>query len=89
VSSYEIEITPEGLRHLERLPTKVRDAAVSLMLGGLADNPHRVGKPLVGQLSGLWSARRGDYRIVYEIDDAAGVVLVHRVQHRQHAYRRR
>jgi mRNA-degrading endonuclease RelE of RelBE toxin-antitoxin system len=86
---YEIEITPEGLRHLERLPSKVRDASISLMLGGLADNPHRVGKPLVGQLSGLWSARRGDYRIVYEIDDEAAVVLVHRVQHRRPADRRR
>lgn len=86
---YEIEITPEGVRHLERLPAKVRNAAISLMLGGLADNPHRVGKPLVGQLSGLWSARRGDYRIVYEVDEAALIVLVHRVQHRRHAYRRR
>jgi mRNA interferase RelE/StbE len=86
---YEIEITPEGLRHLERLPTKVRDAAISLMLGGLADNPHRMGKQLAGELSGLWSARRGDYRIVYEIDDETEVVLIHRVQHRRHAYRRR
>jgi mRNA-degrading endonuclease RelE of RelBE toxin-antitoxin system len=86
---YEIELTPEGLRHLDRLPPKVRDAAIALMLGGLADDPHRVGKPLVGQLSGLWSARRGDYRIIYEIDDSARVVLVHRVQHRRHAYRRR
>jgi mRNA-degrading endonuclease RelE of RelBE toxin-antitoxin system len=86
---YEIELTAEGLRHLDRLPPKVRDAAIALMLGGLADNPRRAGKALVGQLSGLWSARRGDYRIVYEIDDAVRVVLVHRVQHRRHVYRRR
>ena len=59
------------------------------MLGALADNPHRVGKPLVGQLAGLWSARRGDYRIVYEIEDEAHIVLVHRVQHRRHADRPR
>lgn len=86
---YEIDITPEGLRHLDRLPTKVRDAAVSLMLGALADEPRRVGKPLVGDLAGLWSARRGDYRVVYEIDDDVRIVLVHRVQHRRDVYRPR
>ena len=53
------------------------------MLGALADEPRRVGKALVGDLAGLWSARRGDYRIVYEIDEGARTVLVHRVQHRR------
>jgi len=62
---------------------------MSLMLGALAEAPRRVGKPLVGELSGLWSARRGDYRIVYEIDDEAGAILVHRVQHRRDVYRPR
>ncbi len=59
------------------------------MLGALADDPRRVDKPLVGQFAGMWSARRGDYRIVYEIDEDAHVVLVHRVQHRRDVYRRR
>lgn len=86
---YEVDITPEGLRHLARLPVKVRDAAVSLILGAMAESPRRVGKPLVGELTGLWSARRGDYRIVYEIDDEARTILVHRVQHRRYVYRPR
>lgn len=86
---YEVEITKEGLRHLARLPSKVRDAAIALMLGAMAESPQQVGKPLVGDLAGLWSARRGDYRIVHEIDDDARTVLVHRVQHRRDAYRSR
>ena len=86
---YDVDITPEGLRHLNRLPEKVRAAAVELILGALADNPWRLGKVLVGELSGLLSARRGDYRVVYEIDDERRVVLVHRVQHRRDAYRTR
>jgi len=36
---------------------------------------------LWGELEGLYSARRGDFRIVYEIDEEAKVVLVHRAQH--------
>lgn len=86
---YEVEITKEGLRHLDRLPAKVRDAAIALMLGAIAESPRRVGKPLAGDLAGLLSARRGDYRIVYEIDDDARTVLVHRVQHRRVVYRSR
>jgi mRNA interferase RelE/StbE len=87
--AYEVEITPEGLRHLNRLPEKVRSAALELALGALSAEPRRVGKPLVGELAGLWSARRGDYRVVYEVDEDASVVLVHRVQHRRDVYRPR
>jgi mRNA-degrading endonuclease RelE of RelBE toxin-antitoxin system len=37
----------------------------------------------------LWSARRGDYRIIYEIFEDDEVVLVHRVHHRRDANRSR
>lgn len=86
---YEVEITPEGLRHLHRLPEKVRAAALETVLGAIADNPHRLGKPLLGELAGLRSARRGDYRIIYEILESEQVVVVHRIQHRREVYRSR
>jgi mRNA interferase RelE/StbE len=86
---YEVEITREGLRHLNQLPGKVRDAAIQAMFGPIALHPRRDGKPLVGELSGLYSARRGDYRVIFEIDDDRKVVIVHRVQHRRAAYRPR
>lgn len=86
---HEVEITPEGLRHLNRLPPKIRDAALLTILGPIADNPQRLGRPLVGELEGLHSARRGDYRIVYENFEAERVVLVHRIQHRSDDYKPR
>ena len=86
---YEVEITPEGLRHLNRLPEKVREAALSAVFGPIAHNPQRLGKPLVGDLEGLHSARRGDYRIIYEILEQEKILLIHRVQHRRDVYRRR
>lgn len=85
---YEVEITPEGLRHLNRLPEKVREAALAAILGPIAENPQRLGKPLLGELEGLHSARRGDYRIIYEIFEVEQIVLIHRVQHRRDVYRR-
>jgi mRNA interferase RelE/StbE len=86
---YEVEITPEGLRHLNRLPDKVRTAVLEAIFGSIAENPHRAGKPLRGELEGLHSARRGPFRVIYEIDDDERIVLVHRAQHRRSAYRRR
>jgi mRNA-degrading endonuclease RelE of RelBE toxin-antitoxin system len=62
---------------------------VESIFGPIADNPNRLGKPLVGELAGLWSAPRGDYRIIYEIFEDNEVVLIHRVQHRRNAYRPR
>lgn len=84
---YEVEITPEGLRHLDRLPEKIRNVALAAILGPMAENPHRLGKPLLGELEGLYSARRGEYRIIYEIFEAESVVVIHRVQHRRNVYR--
>ncbi|RIK07187.1 MAG: type II toxin-antitoxin system RelE/ParE family toxin [Acidobacteria bacterium] len=86
---YEVEITPEGLRHLRELPEKVASAALELIFGSLAQNPARAGKALRGELEGLWSARRGDYRVIYEFDDETRVLLIHRVSHRGDVYRKR
>jgi mRNA-degrading endonuclease RelE of RelBE toxin-antitoxin system len=86
---YDVEITPEGLRHLNRLPDKVRNAALETVFGPIAENPQRLGRPLVGELEGLRPARRGDYRIIYEVFEATMTVLIHRVQHRRDAYRPR
>jgi len=47
----------------------VAAAAIEFIFGALADNPHRVGRPLRYDLEGLHSAHRGDYRVVYRIDD--------------------
>ena len=84
---YEAEITPSGLRHLNRLPDKIRHAALATIFGPIAENPRRAGKPLAGPLEGLRSARRGNYRIVYEIRDDETAVVIHRIQHRRDVYR--
>jgi mRNA-degrading endonuclease RelE of RelBE toxin-antitoxin system len=57
------------------------------MLGALLDNPHRLGGMLQRELAGMRSARRGVYRIIYEIDQAERVVIVHRIEHRATVYR--
>jgi mRNA-degrading endonuclease RelE of RelBE toxin-antitoxin system len=60
---------------------------IEFVQGALAENPHRVGKPLVGKFAGYFSARRGDYRVIYRVDEAERTVVVVRVDHRRNAYR--
>ena len=59
------------------------------MLGPLLEAPRRVGHPLWRELTGMWSARRGAYRIVYELNEAELVVNVLRIDHRADVYRPR
>lgn len=63
-------------------------ACVEFIFGPLAENPQRVGKPLRGELSGLHSARRGDYRVIYGmVEDARTVEILH-IDRRSDVYRR-
>jgi len=86
---YELDVTSEGRRCLDHLPPKIDAAVMTFVFETLAANPRRAGKPLVGEFTGLWSARRAEYRVVYEIDDDHPVILIHRVAHRSHSYRPR
>lgn len=59
---YEVAITPEGLRHLNLLPDKVRHAALETIFGAIAENPHWLGKALAGELEGLRAPPPPDVR---------------------------
>ena len=84
---HAIAWTAPARRALSRLPEKVATAAVEFVYGSLAANPRRVGKPLKLGLTGLQSARRGDYRVIYRIDDQDHRVDVVAIEHRSDVYR--
>jgi mRNA-degrading endonuclease RelE of RelBE toxin-antitoxin system len=86
-SRWELVVAPSAERTLARLPEKAAAAVVEFMLGPLVDAPKRVGHPLRGELKGLCAARRGPYRIVYELDGATREIRVLRIDHRADVYR--
>jgi mRNA interferase RelE/StbE len=86
---WELVVSASAERALGRLPHKAAAAVVEFLLGPLTENPERVGHPLQRGLQGLWSARRGPYRVVYEIDVPARSVRVLRIDHRADVYRSR
>lgn len=89
MTTWQVVWTATASRSLTVLPEKVATAAIEFVYGPLADNPQRAGKPLRFELEGLHVARRGDYRVIYEIDDGVKRIVVHVIEHRVSAYRRR
>ena len=86
---FAIAWSPSALRGLSRLPEKVATAVVEFAYGALAENPRRVGHALRFELGGQQSASRGDFRIIYEMDDNARVVTIFAIDHRSKIYRPR
>ncbi len=87
---YELVLTPLARRAItDQLPEAVATAVVEFLTTALIIAPKTVGKQLRADLAGIWSARRGTYRILYRVvDDTQEVVLV-RIEHRSDAYRPR
>ena len=86
---WRLVVAPSAERALERLPERAAAAIVEFMLGPLTDNPRRVGHALLHELEGLHAARRGPYRVVYEIAEATREIHVLRIDHRADVYRPR
>lgn len=84
---WSIEVHSRARRGLNRLPAKVATAIVEFITGSLADIPAQFSRPLTGELAGYLSARRGDYRVIIRLDEAAHTVLVARIDHRADVYR--
>lgn len=85
--TYSISFAPRARRALDvDLPEPVAAACAAFIFGPLAENPHRVGKPLRDELAGRYSARRGEFRVIYEIHEQVVLVRVIDVRHRRDAY---
>jgi mRNA interferase RelE/StbE len=59
----------------------------NFIMGALRENPQRVGKQLKAPLFPLYSARRGEYRVIYRILDEVLVIEVVSIAHRRDSYR--
>lgn len=86
--TYEVTWSRQARRALTSvLPESVAAACLEFVLGPLADNPHRLGKALREPMTGLRSARRGEFRVIYEIHESEIRVHVIAIQHRRDVYR--
>lgn len=83
--AYSVRIKRSAVKSLGRIPKHDRARIVDA-IDGLAEHPH-TGTALKGGLRGLRRIRVGGYRVVYEVQDDALVVLAVRVAPRGTVYR--
>ncbi len=86
--TYRVELTRSAKRALtDELPEAAAVACWEFIRGPLAEDPKRVGKPLRDRLEGRYSARRGEFRVIYQVFDERVVVRVIVIAHRRDVYR--
>ena len=85
---YRVVFTERAKKQLSKLDKSIS----ALLLGWIekniegCENPRIQGKGLLGNRSGQWRYRIGDYRAICEIIDEEIVVLVLEIGHRKHIY---
>lgn len=84
---YRVELTRAAERDLRGLSRDVL-RRVDRKIQALANDPRPHGAKKLEGSANTYRVRVGDYRILYEIEDAAILVLVVRVGHRREIYAR-
>ena len=87
MASYSLEIKRSAAKELAQLPAKDRGRVIA-RIQALAEDPRPVGaEKLSGQER--YRVRQGDYRILYEIEDAVLRIMVVKIGHRRDIYRKK
>jgi mRNA interferase RelE/StbE len=86
---YRIRILQAATHELERLDKPIA-RRIAERINWLAENLDNIRpEPLIGELSGFYKFRVGDYRIIYEILQSEQIVVIHEIGHRREIYRKR
>jgi mRNA interferase RelE/StbE len=85
---YQIELKPSARKDLDRLTGDAWQRVREKLLG-LRDDPRPPGCTKLTGSQNVWRVRVGDWRVIYDIDDAARLVTILRVNHRRDVYRSR
>lgn len=84
--AYTVEIAPAAGRQIKKLPAPIQKRIIK-RIEGLQSNAR---PPGVEKLEGkhvFYRVRVGDYRIIYEVQEQALVILIVKVGHRREVYR--
>jgi len=86
LSSYNVKLMSRAQKDLDDFSGKILSRFEEVILG-LYDEPRPHNCKKLSGGGSRWRIRVGDYRILYEIDDAQKIVKVYRIAHRREAYR--
>lgn len=83
---YSVEFLPSAARALATLERAVQ-RRVGRRIDRLAADPRAGGAVKLRGSDDVWRVRVGEYRILYQVEDARLTVLVIRIGHRRDVYR--
>lgn len=81
---YEIVLENPAEKFLKKLDREIQQRIIN-KLKELKNNP-LLGVPLVGNLSGMYKLRIGNYRVIYAVKNEKMIILVLRIGHRKNVY---
>ena len=86
--TWTLQLSIDAEKNMENLDKPIRSRIFKFFHNRVlqSTNPRQFGKPLSGDLLGLWSYRVGDYRVICDIQDHEFVILAVDVGHRREIY---
>ncbi|EAC5024880.1 type II toxin-antitoxin system RelE/ParE family toxin [Listeria monocytogenes] len=86
--SYQVRTTTRFEKQLVKLDPQISRLILKWLSKHIdgTDNPRATGKALIGNYSGQWRYRVGDYRVICRIMEDELVVLALEVGHRKQVY---
>ena len=85
MAEYRLTISRQASKEFEALPAEVIER-VRQKIRALATTPRPPGSKKLRDTQRTWRIRIGDWRVLYEIDDARKLVDVAAIRHRSKAY---
>ena len=85
---YKVVFTEKSKKQLSKLDKSVSALIIGWIEKNIegCENPRIHGKGLLGNKSGQWRYRIGDYRAICQIRDEEIIILVLEIGHRKHIY---
>ena len=84
--AHRVEFTPAAARDLRKLPRDVQ-RRIGAQIKKLGSDPRPRGCTKLDGENDIYRIRAGDYRILYQVEDKALLVLIVRIRHRREVYR--
>jgi addiction module RelE/StbE family toxin len=80
MSAYEIRITKQAKKDIDKLAPKLRQKLKTILIDVIAQRPHE-GKKLLGDLAGNYSYRLSyQDRILYSVDEESRIIYIKRAR---------
>lgn len=83
---YDLRIVRSAEKEFTAIPARDRNR-LTMKISQLIHQPRPHGVEKLAGTDGYYRIRQGDWRVVYQIDDANGLVVITKIGHRREVYR--